>query len=175
MNDANPDAIPFQEPRFYKTRIDLSEDIRIQVVDLLNQTLANSIDLESQIRQAIWYLKGENFYQFYKLFDEISEQIEAQVVLVSERISALASTPLMSVRIAARYSQLAEFPFNVTTVVEMLGALAQNVSLNGKLMRIAIEQATELDDMVTADIYTELSRTTDKQLWLLEAHCHVDF
>lgn len=174
MNGANLNTFPFQEPRFYRTQLDLPEDIRIQVVELLNQILANSIDLKSQTKQVNWYLRGEKFYQFYRLFNQISEQLEGQIILIAERIGALASTPLMSVRIAAQHSQLAEFPFNAATVEETLEALMQNVALYGQHMRAAIEQTYELGDSVTADIYTELSRTTDKQLWLLESHFPID-
>ncbi|MHC5826448.1 MAG: DNA starvation/stationary phase protection protein Dps, partial [Nostoc sp.] len=31
----------------------------------------------------------------------------------------------------------------------------------------------ELDDLDTADLYTEISRTIDKRLWFLEAHLQV--
>ena len=33
-----------------------------------------------------------------------------------------------------------------------------------------IEQADELDDADTADIFTEISRGIDKWLWFVEAH-----
>ena len=150
MCGANPNFMPFQEPKFYQTRAYLPEDIRIQVVELLNQTLATSIDLKSQIRQATWNMRGINFYQFYLLFNEMSEQMEEQIAIISERISALASTPLVSIRIAAQYSQLLEFPLNAATPKETLKALIQRVSLHGKYLRVNIEQVTELEDVVTA-------------------------
>lgn len=67
MNESNFTAIPFHEPRFYATSMDIPEDIRIQIVELLNQTLASTVDLNSQILQAIWHTRGMNFYQFYYL------------------------------------------------------------------------------------------------------------
>ena len=36
--------------------------------------------------------------------------------------------------------------------------------------RKAIDVADERRDKSTADIFTEISRTADKQLWFLEAH-----
>jgi starvation-inducible DNA-binding protein len=37
-------------------------------------------------------------------------------------------------------------------------------------VREAIDTSTELDDMDTADLFTEVSRTIDKHLWFVEAH-----
>ena len=174
MDTFNSSAVPFQEPKFYGTRADIPDDIRIQVVELLNQTLANTIDLKSQILQAIWHVRGIHFYPFYLLFSQISEQLDEQISLLLERISALASTPLVTVRSAAQYSQLPEFQFNAATTEEVLQALAQCVSLYGKLVRLGIIQTTDLGDAATAHIYTEISRTVDHHLWLLESHCNVD-
>ena len=35
---------------------------------------------------------------------------------------------------------------------------------------LAIDQADEHHDKSTADLFTEISRTADKQLWFLESH-----
>ncbi|MEM9219512.1 MAG: DNA starvation/stationary phase protection protein Dps [Cyanobacteria bacterium P01_F01_bin.150] len=169
MHGANVN-FPFQEPRFYPTQCDIPEDIRIQIVEWLNQTLATSIDLNSQIQQATWTLRGIHFYPFYLLFNEMLIQNGYFIHTISKRISALASTPLVSVRIAGQYSQLPEFPFDQDTTEETLQSLAHRVALHSRWVRQAIEQMIELGDRATADIYTQFSRTLDYHLWLLEAH-----
>ena len=174
MDGFNSSSIPLQEPKFYKTRAEIPEDNRIQLVELLNQSLADTIDLKSQILQAIWHVRGINFYQFYLLFGEMSDQLEAQSKLLIERISALASTPLVTIRIVAQYSQLSEFSFHATTTEEVLEALAQRVSLHGKFLRLGIIQATDLGDAATARMYTKIACTVDQHLWLLESHCSTD-
>lgn len=170
MHERNDYIPPFQEPRFYKTKSDIPEDIRIQIVELLNRTLATTIDLRSQIKQAIWYMRGATFYQFYLLFNEIADQIEEQIDAISLRISSLASTPLVSTRIVAQSSQLPAYPFNIIPTDENLKALIDRVSLYGQSVRIAIEQATDLEDADTVHLYTEISCVVDKHLWLLESH-----
>lgn len=161
---------PFQEPRFYPTQCDIPEDIRIQIVECLNQTLATSLDLNSQIQQAIWTLRGINFYPFYLLLNGMSVQNNHYIHILAARIRALASTPLVSVRMAGQYSQLPEFPFGENTTEKTLQLLAYRVALHGHWVRCAIAQMIELDDRVTADIYTQFSRTLDHHRWLLEAH-----
>ncbi len=45
----------------YKTKIDLSEKTRRNVNVMLNERLADAIDLQSQVKQAHWNVKGPNF------------------------------------------------------------------------------------------------------------------
>ncbi|MGL5877418.1 MAG: ferritin-like domain-containing protein, partial [Xenococcaceae cyanobacterium] len=57
------------QTNFYQTRIDLAFEVRSEVVKLLNQTLAATLDLKTQVKQAHWNVKGMNFYQLHELFD----------------------------------------------------------------------------------------------------------
>ncbi len=56
----------------YKTKIDLSEKVRRNVAVILNDRLAYAIDLQSQIKQAHWNVKGPNFIALHELFDKLS-------------------------------------------------------------------------------------------------------
>ena len=50
------------QQKLYGTRIDLAEDIRVKVIEILNQTLAATLDLKTQTKQAHWNVKGMDFY-----------------------------------------------------------------------------------------------------------------
>ncbi len=58
--------------KLYQTRLDLSKEIREKVVSILNTTLAATLDLKTQTKQAHWNVKGKDFYQLHELFDEIA-------------------------------------------------------------------------------------------------------
>ncbi|NEP46004.1 MAG: hypothetical protein F6K35_45100 [Okeania sp. SIO2H7] len=137
-SDVNPN--PFQEPRFYPTQCNMPEDIRIQVAEWLNQTLATSIDLNSQLKQATWMIRGMNFYPLYLLINEISDQISYHIQIVSERISTLACTPLVSIRIAVQHSQLPEFPFGDIPVEKILKAIAQRIASHSQFIKQSPEE-----------------------------------
>ena len=61
--------------RQFRTSIDLPAEKRASLIDLLNQSLANTFDLMSQTKQAHWNVKGKDFYQLHLLFDEIAEEL----------------------------------------------------------------------------------------------------
>jgi starvation-inducible DNA-binding protein len=54
--------------------------------------------------------------------------------------------------------------------VVQLGGVARALSTFGKEVRGTIEEANELDDADTADLFTEISRGVDQWLWFVEAH-----
>ena len=156
--------------KLYSTRIDIAEEVRIKVTDLLNKTLAATLDLKTQTKQAHWNVKGTDFFQLHELFDEMAGELEEYVDMVAERATALGGTALGTARMAASESILPEYPLDAVGGIEHITALADRYSAYGKHVREAIDATEELGDADTADLYTEVSRTIDKRLWFLEAH-----
>ncbi|MEB3341589.1 DNA starvation/stationary phase protection protein Dps [Okeania sp.] len=154
----------------YKSRIDLPEENRSKIAEIINNTLANTIDLKTQVKQAHWNVKGMNFYQLHQLFDEMASELEEYIDMFAERIVALGGIAIGTARIAASDSYLPEYPYEITDGKEHLLALADRFSIYAKLVREGIDKTDELKDADTADLYTEVSRTIDKYLWFLEAH-----
>jgi starvation-inducible DNA-binding protein len=156
--------------RFYPTRIDMGIEVRSQVADILNQTLAATLDLKTQTKQAHWNVKGMDFYQLHEMFDAMAGELEEYVDMVAERVTALGGTALGTARMAAANSILPEYPLEAITGAEHVTALAERFAAYAKHVREAIAQTDNLGDADTADLYTEISRTVDKRLWFLESH-----
>ncbi|MEM9271792.1 MAG: DNA starvation/stationary phase protection protein Dps [Cyanobacteria bacterium P01_F01_bin.143] len=156
--------------RTYSTRIDIPEDVRVRVIETLNQTLASTLDLKTQTKQAHWNVKGQDFFQLHGLFDEMSGELEEYVDMVAERVTALGGTALGTARTAANVSILPEYPLDAVSGIEHITALADRYALYGQHVREAIDSTSDLGDADTSDMYTEISRTIDKRLWFLEAH-----
>jgi starvation-inducible DNA-binding protein len=53
---------------------------------------------------------------------------------------------------------------------EVVAALANHYGQLANDVRTAIDLADEFGDAGTADLFTEVSRDLDKDLWFLEAH-----
>jgi starvation-inducible DNA-binding protein len=67
-------------------------------------------------------------------------------------------------------SRVPEFPANVFKGMDVVAALADRFATVGNAVRAGIDQADELDDKDTADLFTEVSRELDQSLYFLEAH-----
>jgi starvation-inducible DNA-binding protein len=154
----------------YKTKIDLSEKTRRNVIVILNDRLSDAIDLQSQIKQAHWNVKGPHFIALHELFDKISDAMLAQIDEIAERITSLGGTAEGTVAVAARRSKLKNYPLSITAGRDHLLYLSTQLSVYGKSVRAAIEATAELADADTADLFTQLSREIDKYLWFVEAH-----
>jgi starvation-inducible DNA-binding protein len=145
-------------PKLYATKNDLSEQTRSQMIALCNARLADSVDLQTQVKQAHWNVKGPDFIALHKLFDDINEEVEEYVDLTAERVVQLGGIAEGTARLAVKSSKLPEYPLNIAE------------GTYGKLARAAIDEASKAGDADTADIFTEVSRGVDKWLWFVEAH-----
>ena len=154
----------------YKTKIDLSEKVRRNVAGILNDRLAYAIDLQSQIKQAHWNVKGPNFIALHELFDKLSDAVLEQIDEVAERVTSLGGTAEGTVAVAAKRSKLKNYPLSITAGKDHLFYLSTQLSVYGKAVRTAITDTDELGDADTADLFTQISREVDKYLWFLEAH-----
>ena len=154
----------------FPTRNDVEHDARNQLVALLNQHLADTSDLRTQTKFAHWNVKGGDFYQLHKLFDELAEKLDEHVDEIAERATALGGVATGTARQAAATSRVPEFPSGVFKGMDVVAALADRFATVGNAMRSAIDEADELGDKDTADLFTEISRDLDKSLYFLEAH-----
>jgi len=154
----------------FDTSNDLPTDMRGQVADLLNQRLADAIDLSAQVKQAHWNVKGPQFIALHKLFDEVHDAVEEYVDLLAERVVQLGGVAEGTVRIVAERSELTDYPRTIADGAEHVNALAGGLAEFAARIRRAIDETDELGDRDSADICTEISRGMDKWLWFVEAH-----
>ena len=156
--------------RSFRTSVDIPPGSREKVNKILNQHLADSFDLLSQIKQAHWNVKGSDFWQLHKLFDETAERAAEWVDDLAERVTALGGYATGTVRMAAATSTLPEFPTDITEGMDYVRAVADRLAAFTNSARAAIDQTDKLGDADTADLFTEISRCADKYLYFLEAH-----
>jgi starvation-inducible DNA-binding protein len=156
--------------RTFETRIDIPEDTRGQVIELLNARLADTFDLYSQLKQAHWNVKGSDFYQLHLLYDQVAEDVFPYVDEIAERATQLGGLALGTARMAGSASSLEEYPLDAVDGPETVTAVADRLAAYAAAVRSAIETTADLGDQSTSDLFTEISRTVDKYLWFVEAH-----
>ena len=154
----------------YPTKNDLPETTRRQMIDLCNARLADAIDLQTQTKQAHWNVKGPDFIALHELFDKVNGDVEDYVDLLAERAVQLGGTVEGTARSVAKRTTLPEYPVKGGSGRQHVDALSSALAAFGKLMRGAIEESQRVNDQDTNDIFIEISRGTDKWLWMVEAH-----
>ena len=152
------------------TRNDLPDNTRKAMIALLNARLADTIDLRLSIKQAHWNVKGPTFIALHELFDQIQGRVDTFADDIAERAVQLGGLVAGTAVTVAKNSQLEAYPTEVTDEKQHLKLLADRLAAYGKLARQGIDAADESGDKDTADLFTGVSRSIDKDLWFVEAH-----
>ena len=156
------------------TKNDLPAKKRSSLCALLNERLADLLDLGLQAKQAHWNVKGPQFIALHELFDSVAGDVTGFVDDVAERIVALGGTAEGTLQVIAKRTSLKSYSTDITSGRDHVDALSTAMANVGKLVRAAIDQADKLEDADTADLFTGISRELDKKLWFVEAHLQND-
>ncbi|MCA9075859.1 MAG: DNA starvation/stationary phase protection protein Dps [Planctomycetaceae bacterium] len=154
----------------FNTRIDIPELTRESMVSLLNQQLADTFDLYTQIKQAHWNVKGMDFMPLHLFFDELAENFIRYADMLAERATALGGRAEGTARMAAANSRIDELPLELTDGKDFVIALANRFSEYAASLRSAIDESAHWNDATSSDLFTEISREVDKSLWFIESH-----
>ncbi|HEX4112628.1 MAG TPA: DNA starvation/stationary phase protection protein Dps [Stellaceae bacterium] len=148
----------------------MSETIRAQSVELLNKHLAAAIDLHAQMKQAHWNVRGPAFIAIHELFDKVSIEVENYSDLLAERARGLGGTAHGTIQVAAERSYLVPYPLGIADEQQHVSAVSGALAAFGQSIQEAIGQAIGFGDANTGDLFTEISRGIDQQLWFVESH-----
>ena len=152
----------------------LSEEQQAKLIVLLNRRLADAIDLQLQSRQAYWNVNGLHFIALRELFDKVVQGVEECANLIAEHIVQLGGMAEGTAHAVARRSSLDEYVLATADGKGHIDALATKLTTFGKHVRYASDQASELKDADTADLFTDIARSIDKWLWFVEASQQAD-
>jgi starvation-inducible DNA-binding protein len=153
-----------------KTHNTLPKTIRVQSIELLNLHLAAAIDLHAQMKQAHWNVRGPGFIAIHELFDRVSSEVENYSDKIAERAAGLGGTANGTIQVATEKSFLTPYPLGVADELKHLFAVSGALAAFGGSVIEAIAKSTEIEDATTADLFTEISRGIDQQLYFVESH-----
>ena len=156
--------------RTYPSSVGVPDNNRQALISLLNLRLADSVDIHSQVKWAHWNVKGKDFYQLHLLFDSVATHLEDHIDTIAERIAALGGVANGTIRESVAKSSIPEANLAAADGPDMVKFLVHNVGHYTSALRTAIQEADDLDDAVTVDLFTTITRDMDKDLWFIEAH-----
>src|SRR4029079_799943 len=131
-----------EAPKMYETENDISKNRRSELNALMNQRLAEAVDLQMQMKQAHWNVKGPSFIGLHELFDKVDEAVESYVDMIAERIVQLGGIAEGTVRVAAKRSRLPECPLAIADGMAHVEAVSRALSTFGQEARTTIEEAS---------------------------------
>src|ERR1700744_6141688 len=142
-----------ESPSMYDTDNDIALKTRVQLCGLLNQRLADALDLQTQMKQAHWNVKGPIFIGLHELFDDVDEAVEEYVDLIAERIVQLGGIAEGTARVAAKRSRLEEYPLDIANGSDHVAAVSKALSTFGAVARKTIDETSALGDAGRPDIF----------------------
>ena len=154
----------------YRTANSLPEQIRSRSVALLNRHLGAAIDLHAQVKQAHWNVRGPTFIAIHELFDKVADVVEEYSDKLAERAGTLGGAAEGTVQTAAQKSFLEPYRLGVADAAAHITAVTAALATFGESVRGAIDESDQFGDIDTSDLFTEVSRGIDYQLWLVESH-----
>jgi starvation-inducible DNA-binding protein len=158
------------KPKLHPVANDLGDNAKTASVTLLNAALADIIDLTNGVRMAHWTVKGPQFAALHVLFEGFYDQLGEATDDIAERVVQLGGTPNGTTQEVGSLTRLPAYDPKLRQGLDHVKALTERYAAFAKTTRAAVDASAEAGDADTADLFTGLSRTLDKALWMLEAH-----
>ena len=160
-------------PTQFTNHVALPEETKTQLIDALNAVLATTSDLRSQVKQAHWNIKGPQFVSRHELFDSLAARLHDHADAIAERAATLGGYAMGTVRQSAEHSKLPEYDLRAVDGKHHIRTLVDRYSDYNRLIRNAVGEAHDHNDPATEDLYTEILRQTELDMWFLESHVNV--
>ncbi len=156
--------------KMYRNRVALSDEQKKKTVEVMQERLAEALDMYSQAKFAHWNVKGYNFYQLHLVFDSVADNIFPQIDEIAERITQLGGVANGTVRQSASGSLIPEYDTSLTAGMDHVNALANALGSYCQALREASDKIDEIGDEPTSDFFKQLVVEAEEQLYFLESH-----
>jgi len=153
----------------FKSPSPISDSARQTITQSLNATLADGLDLHSQIKVAHWNVKGMHFAALHPLFETFAVALAAFNDQVAERAVTLGAKAYGTARHVAKASSLPEYPQETTKDMEHVRLLLQRIEAYLVGVRKGRDLADGQKDQDTVDLLTGVIVDFEKHAWFLRA------
>lgn len=150
--------------------IGLSNKQRQGVINLLNQSLADTYVLLVKTKKYHWDIVGPQFMTLHKLWQAHYEALTINVDVIAERIRTLGGYPVGTMEGFLKICSLKEHPGNVPNATKMVSYLLEDHQKVVRNLREQVEQCSkEFKDDGTADFLTGLMEQHEQTAWMLRS------
>lgn len=139
------------------------------VTEILNKQVANWSVLYAKLHNFHWYVKGENFFNLHIKFEELYTEAGIHLDVVAERILALRSKPVATLKEHLALSSIKEAKGN-ESATQMVAQVVEDFELLAKELTKGIEAAESQEDQPSADMMIQIRTSLEKHIWMLSAY-----
>ena len=139
-----------------------------QIIDALNQDLADVYVLYHQVKKHHWNVEGAEFRDLHLFLGEAAENLEEAADELAERAQALGGTPISG---PAQQADHASVEYEGQEIYDIRTSLEHDLGVYGDVIeatRDHIELAENLGDHATAQILRELLVQTEEDAHHIE-------
>lgn len=146
------------------------------VNDQLNQLLADLTQLQTNLQQTHWYMRGPEFFHLHPLMDDYKAQLAEQLDTLAERLIALGGSPLATTHEFSEQTNLPDKKINwgEFDLPELMDRLLKQFKYLKNQYQIAIKLTDQAQDFPTQDILNGYQSDLDKIIWMISAFLNQD-
>jgi starvation-inducible DNA-binding protein len=139
------------------------------VIQAVNQQVANWTVLYTKLHNYHWYVKGRHFFTLHVKFEELYNEAGIIIDEFAERILALEGKPVATLKECLELSTIKEAKGNEKEE-DMVSQLHDDFSKIVDELQEGIEIAEQEEDAATADMLTEVKKSLRKHMWMFKAY-----
>lgn len=139
-----------------------------KIAGQLNVLLADSTVFYQKLRHYHWNVQGPKFFELHAKFEEIYEKWAPFIDQIAERIIALDTVPLHTLKDMLAKATLKEDP-ELRDGREMVERTIADLNRLRESMNKIIEGAEKVGDRTTANLLDGLGDAVEGDVWMLKA------
>mgnify|MGYP003396762772 FL=1 len=140
-----------------------------QLVEKLNDLLANYMVFYQNTRGLHWNIKGNKFFELHLKFEELYSNLLLKVDEVAERILTLGGVPVHTFDDYTRASSIMALK-NVSQPAEAVKSLLDAFQILILKQRELLDLAAEANDEGTNALMSDYIREQEKMVWMYSAY-----
>ena len=149
-------------------KIGLDKDQSRELVDKLNDLLANYQVFYQNTRGFHWNIRGEKFFELHAKFEELYNDLQVKIDEVAERILTLGGTPLHTYDDYLKASKVKSL-LNVTKAKDCVESIVISFGILLEKQRVILELSAKYDDEGTNAMASDYIREQEKLVWMYNA------
>lgn len=146
----------------------LSKEETKEIVEELNQLLAEYHLYYQKLRNFHWNIKGKHFFNLHEKFEELYDHAKVAIDEIAERILTLKHSPVSNLSDYLKQSDIEEAESDLSDV-DMVEQLVNDHAILIDTMLTVVKIAEDKGDEGTIDLVSGYIGDIEKESWMLNS------